>query len=54
MDDDVVLNVHITTNQSFEWIDHSGWRLGTSAEDVVDMGAWHSRRNRGVMSLAKQ
>ena len=39
MDDDVVLNVHITTNQSFEWIDvipDGVWE--PSAEDVVDMG----------------
>ena len=40
MDDDVVLNVHITTNQSFEWIDviPDGVWEPSADEDVVDMG----------------
>ena len=40
MDDDVVLNVHITTNQSFEWIDviPDGVWEPSAEENVVDMG----------------
>ena len=40
MDDDVVLNVQITTNKSFEWIDviPDGIWEPSAEEDVVDMG----------------
>ena len=40
MDDDVVLEVHITTNNSFEWVDviPDGVWEPSADENVVDMG----------------
>lgn len=50
MDDDVVVDVHVTTNKSFEWVDAvpDGVWEPSAEENVVDMGT------RGIRAEVRQ